>query len=310
MSIKNKMIFFGAGASHGSEDDVQRTPPVGKDLFDKLKSYDKKGWGSVPEEFTKYFKDNFENGKIMYVKKNPGGLVDLHRSMACYFYQFIPTPNNLYIKLAKRILDAKWSGYLASINYERLLELSLAYVGLQPTIIFPSKKKKLRIPQIEVLLPHGCCKIFIDEKNVYIDPNQYMEGLSVKINGPIVMAENNSDFHYKINNNKVPPVMCYYEQLKRVTSGEGFIEDQKNRFAEKILEADFICIIGVKVNQNDEHIWGPLAETKGSLLYCSGEKSGKEFKEWKRENRNNRNDKIIKKYFEEGFQEICQTLEI
>ncbi len=304
MSVKHKIIFFGAGASHGSKDDVKCTPPVGEGLFEELKSYDKNGWGLIPEEFAQNLRRDFENGMIMYTEKNSGGLIDLHKSMACYFYQFIPTPKSLYYKLAKKILDAKWNGCLASINYERILELSLAYVDLQPTIIFPSKKKKLRIPQIEVLLPHGCCKIFIDEKNVYVKPNQYMDGLKVKIDGPIVVAEDDSDFNYKINNNKIPPVMCYYEPFKRGTSGETFINDQRKRFEEKVLKAEVVCIIGVRVNCNDNHIWGPLARTEGKLLYCSGEKSGKEFKEWKRYNRKSKNDKIIYKYFDKGFKEI------
>ena len=302
MSAKHKMIFFGAGASSGS-DDVHCTPPVGKDLFDALKFYDKNVWGLIPEEFAQNFKPNFENGMIMYTEKDPESLVDLQRSMARYFYRFIPTTKSLYFELVKKILDAKWSGCLASINYERLLSLSCS-------MVVQSEKKKLTFPQIELLLPHGRCDIFVDKKNVKgLTSGVSMRGLNVGTDGPIVIAKNDSDFYYRIDN-IFPPVMCYYEPLKRVTSGREFIKNQRKKFEEEVLKADIVCIIGVKVNCSDYHIWGPLTKTKGRLLYCSGEEAGEEFEEWKRCYRNNRNDKIIQKNFKEGFREICQTLEI
>ena len=303
MNEKNKMFFFGAGASYGSENDAQYKPPVGEELFDELKTYDKNGWGLISEEFAQKFRCDFENGMFLYIKKNPGHIIDLHKSMAQYFYQFIPTPESLYFKLAKKILDDRWNGCLVSINYERLFKLSF-------NMAVQFKKKKLPIPQIELILPHGCCDIFIDEKTVYINPNQYVDGIKVGIDGPIVVAETDSEFNYKINNNKVPPVMCYYEPLKRETSGRGFIKNQRKKFEEEVLKADIICIVGVKVNCSDYHIWGPLTKTKGRLLYCSGEDSGKEFKEWKRYYRKNKNDKIIYSNFDEGFAEICEGLEI
>ena len=53
-----------------------------------------------------------------------------------------------------------------------------------------------------------------------------------------------------------------------------------------------------------------MAETEGSLFYCSGENSGKEFEKWKRNKRKNKNDKIIYNNFDEGFAELCEGLEI
>ncbi len=292
MSVNNKMIIFGAGASYGSEENNQNTPPTGEYLFGELKLFDQNGWGSISNEFAGNFRSNFEKGKIIYAKERPGELINLHKSMARYFYKFIPSVDNLYIKFAKRILNSKWQGCFATINYERLLELSLFYTGLKPII---TDKKRVDIPQIELILPHGCCHFFIDKKTVYIDPNQYVEGLSVSINGPIVIAKDDSDFYNKLNSNLVPPVMSYYEPLKRTTSGSEFIKGQRKRFEEKVMESKIICIIGVKVNHNDDHIWGPLIRTKGRLIYCSGVKGGEEFKKWKKDYRDNKPDKIIKK---------------
>ena len=65
MSTKHKMIFFGAGASFGSEF-INKTPPIGEDLFEALAIYDKNGWGSIPNELVKDFIPDFESGMVKY----------------------------------------------------------------------------------------------------------------------------------------------------------------------------------------------------------------------------------------------------
>ena len=79
--------------------------------------------------------------------------------MADYFFNFIPQPNNLYRKLARRIIESNWNGSLATINYERLLELSLVYEGLKPI----SNKLKIYHNEIELCFPHGCCNTTVNQ---------------------------------------------------------------------------------------------------------------------------------------------------
>ncbi len=306
MSLRNKMIFFGAGASFGS--DYIKTPPAGENLFENLAIYDKDIWGSIPEKLAQDFKPNFEYGMVKYGNKNPKNVTILQRSMACYFFNFKLGPLNLYRELVKIIIKNKWNGTLSTINYDLLLQLSLTEEGFNLISDgFGLKFKKSSI-EIKLILPHGSCNLF--DKNVTSYGNVKMDFRYIKTSGiNIVVAIGQEEFEKRIKNN-IPPVMCYYEPLKRTTTGYNFIKYQRKEFEDEVLESDIICIIGVKVNCNDYHIWGPLARTKGSLLYCSGEEAGEEFKEWKGYYRNNKNDKIIKKFFREGFKEICESLEI
>jgi len=85
------------------------------------------------------------------------GAVDrLQRAMATYFFKFQPRDSSLYLRLAERIRACEWNGALASINYERLLELALRSCEILPRI----KAVRDGNHNIELVLPHGCCHLF------------------------------------------------------------------------------------------------------------------------------------------------------
>lgn len=307
MSIKHKMIFFGAGASFGS-DFINITPRVGRDLFEHLAIYDKNGWGSIPSKLANNFKPDFEVGMVEYGNIYSMDVSKLQRTMACYFFSFEPGPLNLYRELAKRIINAHWSGNISTTNYDQLLQRSFTREGFDLAADGTGLKFIKSEVEIKLILPHGSCNLF--DANIKSPGKMAFNyrhfGISAsKIN----MAIGYSEFKKEIIN-KIPPVMCYYEPIKNVNVGKCFIKEQRNRFEKKTLEADIICIIGARVNQNDNYIWGPLAKTGGRISYCSGVEAGEEFEEWKRCNRKSKNDKIIKKKFDEGFQEICEALEV
>jgi len=301
--MKHKMIIFGAGASHGS--DLEDIPPLSANLFDDLTIYDKNGWGSISLEFAQNFKPDFENGMVKLSEKYPHSITKLQRSMASFFYKFTPKQNNLYRRLANYTLNSKWNGCLVSINYERLLELSLIKEGLKPMIGNSSNENN----SIELILPHGCCNIFCE--SIKSKSNKIsMNGFKIQTRGNIARINNDNEFEFRIKNNALPPVMSYFEPDKRTTSGINLIENQRYKFHKNVLNAEVICIIGIKVRPRGRHIWEPIAKTTGKLLYCSGKKSGFEFSEWKKNNRNNIQDKILHGYFSDCFEEICKDLEI
>ncbi len=245
---------------------------------------------------------------VEYGNKNPKQVSILQRSMARYFFNFKPGPLNFYKKLVKRIIKAEWNGTFSTVNYDLLLQRSFSVEGFDIVpdgLGFKFKKNKI---EIKLILPHGSCNLF--DANVKSPGNMMFDYRCLVTSGHnIKMVRDYNKFKEEIIN-KIPPVMCYYEPIKRVTAGKEFIREQKDIFAEKISKADIICIIGVKVNTNDHRIWDPLAKTKGRLLYCSGEEAGGEFEKWKRDNRKNKKDSNIKKKFDEGFEEICEALEI
>jgi len=148
------LILFGAGASFGS--DTGATPPIGPCLYNALAAYSPSTWGNILPKEAASLRADFEKGMREFADAhaNDGYVDTLQRAMAAYFFSFDPQTTSLYLKLGKRMLDTAWSGAVASLNYERLLECSLRKVGLNVTV------GACCADAIELCLPHGCCHLF------------------------------------------------------------------------------------------------------------------------------------------------------
>lgn len=149
----SQILLFGAGASYGS--DTRGTPPLGVGLFAELQRFNPDGWGRISGDLAARFKLNFEDS-IKLISSH--ALPPLQRAMAAYFFEFHPQPSNLYIELSRRIQRSGWSGTVCSLNYDRLLELSLLQTGIQPFVGDPPPGGG----GVELCIPHGCCHIFCD----------------------------------------------------------------------------------------------------------------------------------------------------
>ena len=144
----SKLILFGAGASYGSKN--INVPPLGDDLFKALQSFNPDGWGQLPSSIANEFQGDFENGMVNLSKTHSHAMPVLQRAMAEFFFNFQPTENNLYHTLAKRIKASNWLGAIATLNYERLLEISLTHEGLKVLVGSEANTNG----QIELCLPH------------------------------------------------------------------------------------------------------------------------------------------------------------
>jgi hypothetical protein len=196
--------------------------------------------------------------------------VPLLRVMGGYFFQFTPRPTNLYVALAQRIRAVSaWSIALCSLNYERLLELSLSAAGIQPAVGGPSRQAS----QVELCLPHGCCHLFCDSVRA-ISGMVSFAGAQVQTNGPITVVSNPAHHRARIEQDAMPPVMSYFEPSKRTTSGVSFIEAQRALWEELAKGTTTLIIVGVKVRDHDHHIWDPVASTVARVIYCAGPSCG------------------------------------
>jgi len=297
------VILFGAGASYGS--DNMGTPPLGTDLFDALASFNKSGWGQIPSNLVDNFRRDFEEGMRILSKSNPHWIPPLQRAMAAYFFNFIPQYSNLYRELARRILKSNWNGSLSTINYERLLELSLISEGLRPVV----GTSRTNSNEIELCLPHGCCHLFCE--SVRGSSNMVsLAGTMVTTSGPIKVITNPAEFQSRIQNDAFPPVMSYFEPEKRTTSGANFIDSQRRRFLDLVSGASNLGVLGVKVRPNDNHIWDSLAKTSARLVYCSGKRGGQEFDIWSKQKRPDKQDITLYGYFADCFDQFCKELKL
>lgn len=301
--MEYSLILFGAGASYGS--DNTGTPPLGSDLFDALVSFNQSGWGQIPSSLADNFRHDFEEGMRTISKSHPHWMPPLQRAMAAYFFNFTPQSSSLYREIAHRIPKSNWGGVLSTMNYERLLELSLISEGVRPIVGNSSTTPN----EIELCLPHGCCHIFCESVKGASNMVSFA-GPMVKTNGPVKVIPNPAEFQSRIQNDAFPPVMSYFEPEKQTTSGASFIDNQRHRFSELIAGASDIGIVGVKVRPNDTHIWSPLEKTSARLVYCSGKRGGQEFDTWSKKKRLDKQNLTLYGYFADCFYDFCKELKL
>ena len=342
-----KLIVFGAGASFGSEKDSM--PPLSDSLFTKLVEKYPNNWGRIDEETATVFQDDFEKGMEKIAKNESAVLTDLQKSMAKYFVQFRPSEKNLYVKLIQKIKKSEWDGSIATLNYDRLLQLSLKKSGLKQTF------GRAIFPEIQVCYPHGCCNFFFKgitaTNGIYIDGHTLrfpgngsvtvLEGGQISSAGgtilstsggdeisshdgssinfsseglvtrgePISVAESLSDFFSEIYA-PFPPIMSYFTHSKFTLSCKNFIDEQRIRFGKLIADADEIVIIGMRIRENDEHVWEPLSKTSARITYCAGNDIER-YSRWGNTNRlAHQADLKLKGHWEENFDKICSVLEL
>jgi len=351
----NNLVLFGAGASFGSNE-IEHVPPLGRDLFNALVEFDSDSWGAVLPQFASEFRKDFEKGMRAFANAHPNDrrVDQLQKRMAAYFFRFTPRRESLYRKLACRIKQTGWRGALATLNYERLLELSLCTERLQPVVGAPSKQPG----DIELCLPHGCCHLFVNVRTetptqgdgspgaprhggasppgaildvprpTILKPGKGPDGKEVLTNlraaqgGAITLGDQlhpDSDVirviddlcdHAKeLNENDIPPVMCYIEPDKRTRAGDSFITTQWKRFAKLVSEAEVIGVVGVQVRPRDRHIWGPLSKANGKIIYCAGRDSDEQFRRWAHKGGRKR-DEDLSTYWREGFDAVCSAVGI
>lgn len=297
------VVLFGAGASYGS--DNMGTPPLGSDLFAALSAFNKNGWGQIPLDLADNFRLDFEDGMKMLSKSYSHWMSPLQRAMAAYFFNFAPRSSNLYRRLTRRIIRSNWNGVLSTINYERLLELSLIEEGLRPIV----GRSRMNSNEIEICFPHGCCHLFCESVRGLSSMVSFA-GTMVTTNGPVKVISDPIEFQSRIQNDAFPPVMSYFEPEKKTTSGANLIENQRNRYSELVSGASIVGLVGVKVRPNDKHIWDPLAKTSARLVYCSGKKGRKEFDVWNKQNRQDNQDISLDGYFADCFDQLCKEVNI
>ncbi len=316
-------MIFGAGASVGSEDN--NMPPLGNHLFDELVSFNPNGWGQMPNELSEIFREDFEKGMEELSTKYTNVLTQSQTIMASFFFKFQPTTTSLYVKLAEKIKTNEWNGSLATLNYERLLEIAMKHVGLMP------KFQPSTFPEIETCYPHGCCNFFcegisatrglgIGQNGISFRPGESLNFSSggslnftrdgITTGGKSISIINKPNDFYQKTNNAFPPTMSYFIPSKFTTSCANFIQSERERFNKLISDADNIAIIGIMVREHDSHVWDSLASTSAAITYCAGS-SGKQYLQWAKKNRKNfKKDSVLDGYWEDNFDEICSNVNL
>ena len=319
--MSKNLIIFGAGASTGSQN--YNSPPVGNNLFDELVKISPNGWGKINKRLSKIFQNDFESGMNEIERESHQILIKIQKSMAAYFVTFRPTDLNLYLKMVRRINKTRWNGSIVTLNYDRLLQISLEVLNLK------QKFDSSTFPEIEVCYPHGCCNFFCGgitaSKGISINQNSILFGDNGVLNfdnggsinftphgittsGNFIDIVNDPKVFYEKLKEGLPPVMSYFIHSKFTTSCTNFLVGERKRFDDLVMKAENIAIVGMKLRKHDNHIWDPLSLTPSKIIYCGGS-DRKDYQQWARKNRANYDkDLILHGYWNENFDKICHSV--
>lgn len=303
MSTPSNIILFGAGASFGSGDVAPKPPSLGGDLYPVLRRLFPGVWGALSTEQVAELQGDFEVGMQRVGRENPHALPPLQRAMASFFFDFSPGDANLYRRLATKIKAKSWDGALVTLNYERLLELSLVLEGVQPYIGNPSGAGHT----VELCLPHGCCHIFCKSVRASAGGVSF-SGVGISTQGQVEVVADRAEFTQRIRTDAFPPVMSYFDPVKMTTSCVNFIENQRARYNDLIQNAAKVIIIGVHVRPHDTHLWSVLAKTDAEIVYCSGRSGGREFDQWAEQERAGKTSTALAGYFADSFSAILEAV--
>lgn len=251
--------------------------------------------------------NDFEQGMQILANSQSTLLAPLQRSMAGFFFRFVPSRNSLYVKMANLIKQSQWNlrGALISFNYERMLPIALTRSNLRP-ILLPSPQE-IRDNCIELCLPHGACNIFCG--GIQGHGFAFSSGIIFEGGRPEIIIEP-QQFWRRITGDVIPPIMSYFVPNKINASGRDFIIKMRERYKTLVLGANKIAIIGLRVRPHDHHIWDPLSKTHAKIIYCAGNQAHSEFLDWCKQNRVGKENKSFEGYFADNFFNICNELGI
>lgn len=288
------VIFFGAGASYGS--DEMNTPPLGPNLFNALALWSPKGWGALPDPWPARFAANFEDAMAALIAAGIFA-APLQWSMAAYFFKCFPiSATNLYIRLLSDLGRTEKNIALITLNYDRLLCLAAAQAGVRLTI-GGSRREGAQFP---LCLPHGCSVL----KCVSVGATRGVSFTgNVATSGAIEVMHDARAFDQERETNVFPPVMSYFEPNKFTVSGANFIENHRQQFGTLVRGASRVAIVGVNVHAADKHIWAPLAKAPGTCFYLAGAAGAEKYRAWCK-GAGRRGDTVCEKYFANGYDEL------
>jgi hypothetical protein len=155
-------------------------------------------------------------------------------------------------------------------------------------------------PGITLLKVHGSCNYlpadYQNFKNVTFKNN------GINFSGPVRIAGTDQELYsYYQTDDSLAPAMALYAKGKKVLFCPDFVSAQQQQFVDLVQCAKNIFIIGLRVNEDDEHIWTTLAKSAAKLWYVSPEEE--RFHAWVAKVERN-NAKFLEKTFSAAVHQI------
>ena len=254
-------LMFGAGASFGSGNCSPKNPPLGKDLF--LELFRLGGaFARLDERKKKVFlEQGFESG-MATVANDSRQINPLQKELACYLSSFNTQPDNAYSRLFNKIKMVCDSLAIATLNYDLLIEQSLAH----HRIAFNYNNEKGSISLMKI---HGSSN-FLPELggltlsgNVMINCGTFVEGLQTNA---VSSTREIGAWCSDPKNSDISPVLAMYAKDKRTVINKGLVERMQANYSNTLLKSSHVIIVGTKYIEHDQHVWKPISESSADIL--------------------------------------------
>ncbi len=283
-----KVILFGAGASFGSEKVIPFLPPVSTGLFDQLRKHYPEACGKITASDRLKFVPNFELGMKQLWDSHSRDTQVLMRCMADYFAKFRATQGNAYARLLEHLeyRDALEGTYFSTLNYECVLESAAREYGFR-AIDYVSKKGTTE-SVLSVWKIHGSCNFLPKSVTGGSSAISY-DAAGVSWNGDIKIVDPSRVGPF-VSQSAFYPAMAVFMEGKPVRSHPGMIGTLQKWWKEAISKAKVVGVIGVRPNEQDTHIWNPLADTDALIVVIGNEP---EYRSWAEKHRTGKATTVV-----------------
>lgn len=93
----------------------------------------------------------------------------------------------------------------------------------------------------------------------------------VNFNGPLQFVQPDAARKWAAGDNALYSAMCLYTVDKPTQIGASFINQLQSAWADVVLGAKRIVVIGTRPHDQDRHLWEPLAETAADVHYVGAQ---------------------------------------
>lgn len=234
-------------------------PGIGNRLFEELAAFDP-FFADLDPGLRSEFVD-FENGMARFTLKYNALVGKFLALMSLYFLQFRIQDQgaNFYSKFVRLLPSVPASMSLATLNYDLLLEEALIAEKILPD--WGATKKVMKL--------HGSPNYLVMENMANSFSNVTMVNVGEFFNGPVQVTDPARAVRYcrtaLSQASNMTPAISAYAVGKRVYSSAAYITALQEHFKAQTEKVDSIILVGVHLNEADEHIWQPIAASKARI---------------------------------------------
>jgi hypothetical protein len=271
------IFLFGAGASAFSSGVTPKSPPLGNRLFEELCEFDPY-FGQLDQPLKDEFRGNFESGMARFHSERLTELSTFLCRMSLYFLQFkiSQTENNIYCRVVEFIQRVQRPLYLATLNYDLLLEHALLLGGCIPNWQAVGRA---------VLKLHGSPIFLVGEETIKIFTNVLIVNKNpsgAALESTISVADPDRAREYCKDilafGRPAAPAISAYVIGKNVPYNPSYVKGMQQAFANFLTTADSIVLVGINLNEEDSHIWDPIAASPARIGVVNPD--FKQYTEW------------------------------